>query len=62
MVVIIGLGVGLGLGGWWVISGRFVQVPSVSGDSVTQATTVLTADGFTVKRAGCTATRWPAAR
>ena len=50
VVVIIALGVGLGLGGWWVISGRFVQVPSVSGDSVTQATTVLTADGFTVKQ------------
>ena len=63
VVVIIALGVGLGLGGWWVTSGRFAQVPSVSGDSVTQATAVLTADGFTVKQgAGCTATRWPAAR
>ena len=50
VVLIIGLGVGLGLGGWWLASGRFVQVPSVSGDSVTQATAVLTADGFTVKR------------
>jgi serine/threonine-protein kinase len=47
--VIIALGVGLGLGGWWLTSGRFAQVPSVSGDSVTQATAVLTADGFTVK-------------
>jgi serine/threonine-protein kinase len=51
VVVIIALGVGLGLGGWWLTSGRFAQVPSVSGDSVTQATAVLTADGFTVKRA-----------
>jgi serine/threonine-protein kinase len=49
VVVIIALGVGLGLGGWWLTSGRFAQVPSVSGDSVTQATAVLTADGFTVK-------------
>ena len=52
VVVIIALGVGLGLGGWWLTSGRFAQVPSVSGDSVTQATAVLTADGFTVKRGG----------
>ena len=50
VVVIIALGVGLGLGGWWLTSGRFTQVPSLSGDSVTQATAVLTADGFTVKR------------
>ncbi len=50
VVVIIALGVGLGLGGWWVTSGRFVQVPSVSGDSLTQATAVLTADGFAVRQ------------
>ena len=50
VVVIIALGVGLGLGGWWLTSGRFAQVPSVSGDSVTMATAVLTADGFTVKQ------------
>ena len=50
VVVIIALGLGLGLGGWWLTSGRFTQVPSVSGDSVTQATAVLTADGFTVKQ------------
>ena len=50
VVVVIGLGVGIGLGGWWLTSGRFAQVPSVSEDSVTQATTVLTADGFTVKQ------------
>jgi len=50
VVVIIALGAGLGLGGWWLTSGRFAQVPSVSGDSVPQATAVLTADGFTVKR------------
>ena len=50
VVLIIGLGVGLGIGGWWLTSGRFVQVPSVSGDSFTQAAAVLTADGFAVKR------------
>ena len=50
VVVIIGLGVGIGVGGWWLTSGRFVQVPSVSGASLTQVTAVLTADGFTVKR------------
>ena len=50
VVVVIALGVGLGLGGWWLTSGRFVQVPSVSNDSVTQATAVLTADGFAVKQ------------
>ena len=50
VVLIIGLGVGLGLGGWWLTSGRYAQVPAVSGDSVTQATALLTADGFTVKR------------
>ena len=50
VVVIIALGAGLGLGGWWLTSGRFTQVPSLSGDSVTQATAVLTADGFAVKR------------
>ena len=47
VVLIIGLGVGLGLGGWWLTSGRYAHVPAVSGDSVTQATAVLTADGFT---------------
>ncbi len=52
VVLIIGLGVGLGIGGWWLTSGRYAQVPAVSGDSVTQATAVLTADGFTVKRGG----------
>ena len=52
IALILGLGVGLGLGGWWLTTGRYMQVPSVSGDSVGQATAVLTADGFTVKRGG----------
>jgi eukaryotic-like serine/threonine-protein kinase len=50
--VVIALGLGIGLGGWWLTSGRFAQVPSVSGDSVTDATTALTADGFTVRPGG----------
>ncbi len=50
VVLIVALGAGIGLGGWWLFSGRFTHVPAVSGDSVTQATTVLTADGFTVRQ------------
>jgi beta-lactam-binding protein with PASTA domain len=52
VAVVIVLGLGLWYGGWWLTVGRFTQVPSVSGDSVTDATTVLTAEGFTVKRGG----------
>jgi eukaryotic-like serine/threonine-protein kinase len=50
VVLIVGLGVGIGLGGWWLTSGRYAQVPAVSDDSVTQATAVLTADGFIVRQ------------
>jgi serine/threonine-protein kinase len=50
VVLIVALGAGLGLGGWWLFSGRFTHVPGVSGDSVRQATVVLTADGFTVRQ------------
>jgi len=50
VVLIVALGVGIGLGGWWLFSGRFTHVPAVSGDSVGQATTVLTADGFIVRQ------------
>jgi serine/threonine-protein kinase len=50
VALVIALGAGLGLGGWWLFSGRFMHVPAVAGDSVSQATAVLTADGFTVKR------------
>jgi serine/threonine-protein kinase len=50
VVLVIALGVGLGLGGWWLFSGRFTQVPAVSGYGVSRATAVLTADGFTVSR------------
>ncbi len=47
--LVIVLGVGLGLGGWWLTSGRYTEVPTVSGVSVSQATAVLTADGFAVR-------------
>ncbi len=49
IVLVVALGAGLGLGGWWLTSGRYTQVPVVTGDSVTVATAALTADGFTVK-------------
>jgi serine/threonine-protein kinase len=49
VALVIVLGVGLGLGGWWLTAGRFTEVPTVSGVSVSQATAVLTADGFTVR-------------
>jgi serine/threonine-protein kinase len=50
VVLVAALGLGIGLGGWWLFSGRFTHVPGVSGDSVGQATAVLTADGLTVRR------------
>ncbi len=49
VVLVVALGLGLGLGGWWLTSGRFTHVPTVSGVSVSQATAVLTADGFAVR-------------
>jgi len=52
VVVVVALGLGLGLGGWWLTSGRFTHVPSVAGDSVTQATAILTADGFRIRKNG----------
>jgi beta-lactam-binding protein with PASTA domain/predicted Ser/Thr protein kinase len=42
------LGIGLGIGGWWLAAGRYAPVPVVAGDSVTLATTALTGDGFAV--------------
>ncbi len=50
VALILALGIGLGLGGWWLISGRYASVPVVANDSVTQATAVLTADGFTIAK------------
>jgi eukaryotic-like serine/threonine-protein kinase len=50
VAVVVVLGLGLGLGGWWLTSGRYAQVPALSGDSLAVASTALTADGFTVRR------------
>jgi serine/threonine-protein kinase len=50
VALVIVLGVGFGLGGWWLFSGRFAHVPAVAEDSVSQATAILTADGFTVRQ------------
>ncbi len=48
IALIVALGVGLGVGGWWVTTGRYTQVPSVAGDSVATATAALKANSFTV--------------
>jgi len=50
VVLVIALGVGLGVGGWWLFSGRFAHVPVVAEDSVGQATAILTGDGFAVRQ------------
>jgi len=50
VALVVALGIGLGVGGWWLTSGRYASVPVVTNDSVTQATAVLTADGFTVAK------------
>ena len=50
LVLVVALGLGIGIGGWWIFSGRFTDVPRVSGVTVRQATAVLTADGFTVRQ------------
>jgi serine/threonine-protein kinase len=50
LVLIVALGLGIGIGGWWIFSGRFTDVPAVSGVTVGQAAAVLTADGFTVRQ------------
>jgi len=49
VALVIVLGVGIGLGGWWFTSGRYTHVPALSGVSVSQAADVLAADGFTVR-------------
>jgi serine/threonine-protein kinase len=49
VALVIVLGVGIGLGSWWFTSGRYTHVPALSEVTVSQATDVLTADGFTVR-------------
>jgi eukaryotic-like serine/threonine-protein kinase len=48
VVLVVALGIGLGVGGWWLTSGRYASVPVVAGDSVNQATTALTTNGFKI--------------
>jgi len=50
VALVVVLGIGLGVGGWWLTSGRYASVPVVTNDSVTQATAVLTANGFTIAK------------
>jgi beta-lactam-binding protein with PASTA domain len=50
VALIVALGLGLGLGGWWLTAGRYASIPFVASDSVAQATAVLTADGFTIAK------------
>jgi beta-lactam-binding protein with PASTA domain len=50
IALILVLVVGLGVGGWWLTTGRYAQVPVVAGDPVSMATAALAADGFSVSR------------
>jgi serine/threonine-protein kinase len=50
VALILALGIGLGLGGWWFTSGRYASIPVVTNDSVTLATGVLTAHSFKIAR------------
>ena len=50
IALLVALGLGLGLGGWWLAVGRYATVPVVTGDSVSTATAALTMNGFTVAR------------
>jgi len=50
IALILVLGAGLGVGGWWLTTGRYAQVPVVAGDPVSMATAALTADGFSVSK------------
>jgi eukaryotic-like serine/threonine-protein kinase len=50
VALIVALGVGLGVGGWWLTAGRYASIPDVADASVSQARTALTLDGFKVAR------------
>ena len=50
IALVVVLGIGFGVGGWWLTSGRYASVPVVTNDSVTQATAVLTANGFAIAK------------
>jgi len=46
LLVVLVLGLAAGAAGWWFASGRFSTVPSVSGDSQTQARQAIESAGF----------------
>ena len=48
IALIVVLGIGIGVGAWWLTTGRYASVPVVAGDSQAVATTALTGDGFTL--------------
>jgi len=48
IALIVVLGIGLGVGGWWLTTGRYVPVPVVAGDTQAAAIAALTGDGFTL--------------
>ncbi len=48
VALIVVLGIGLGVGAWWLTTGRYASVPVVAGDSQALATAALTGDGFTL--------------
>jgi eukaryotic-like serine/threonine-protein kinase len=48
VALIVVLGVGLGIGVWWLTTGRYASIPVVALDSQAKATAALTMDGFTV--------------
>ncbi len=48
VALIVVLGVGLGIGVWWLTTGRYASIPVVTLDTQAKATTALTLDGFTV--------------
>jgi serine/threonine-protein kinase len=50
IALILVLVAGLGVGGWWLTTGRYAQVPVVAGDPVSMATAALAADGFSVSK------------
>ena len=48
IALIVVLGIGIGVGAWWLSSGRYASVPVVAGDTQAVATTALTGDGFSL--------------
>ena len=48
IALIVVLGIGIGVGAWWLTTGRYASVPVVADDTQAVATTALTGDGFTL--------------